>query len=312
MIKILNGEDNFRRQLALDLLRAKLVDPAWESMNLVQLDKPSITEVIEAANMPAFGLCERLVVANDAEFLTKKQEEDDVSRLLEGLGDLPEGVTLVFNSSKILGTLKLVKQLKKIAELEDFKEFSPWDTKQAASWLQALAKEKKISVDFQVLEFMVEYLGSDSSKLYTELNRVSLRVAGEKVTEDLIKRECKAKHDVFKFAEELAKNNKESARFELEKIIRNGEANIGFLMGLQTNLSRYLKLKLMAKTRMSRDEQAKKLGVTSGRLYFLEKSVSGMQLPKLEMINDNLAKIEAQVKRGQRSVDFALRLLVQT
>lgn len=316
MIYLFHGEDNFRREQAVSQLETDLVDPDWRSTNFVQLTNPSISDFSDTVAACPFGMGERLVIIKEAKFLTNKSDDQDIQAILAALGELPERVSVVLNSTKILGTLKLVKEIKKIAEVEEFKAFQPWDTKPVAAWLSKIAKAKKISIDNNAIEFLVDYIGTDTSKLYSELERLDLLLAkkdsssNKKISPELIQRECKAKHDIFRFAEELAKGNKEVSRNELKKIIDNDDVNIGFLAGLQTNLSRYLKLKLLQRERISQDEQAKQLSVSSGRLFYLKKSVDQMQVDHLLYLNDELSKIELQVKQGKSSLDFALRVLV--
>ena len=308
MIYLFHGDDRFRRDRAVLALKKELVDPAWETTNLVEIENPSAQAFEELVSSPPFGMGERLVIISNPKFLVNKGDEKDVERILSALDNLPDNVTVLFSADKIMGTIKLVKSLKKISELEDFKAFADWDTKPAATWLAKVAKEKDLKVNSSDLEIMVEYLGADSSKLYNELIRLS--TLSKTISKDLIQKECRAKSDVFKFAQALAVGERSVAQMELNKLIRSGEANIGFLIGLQTNVGRYLKLKLLTKSRLSQDEQAKKLSVTSGRLYYLKKEVERMDLPRLEKICSSLTDIERKIKTGKRSIDTALKLLL--
>lgn len=328
MIYLLYGEDQFRRQLKLSELKHELLEPGFESMNLAELSNPSITEVYEASNTSPFGLGEKLIIINDPKFLENKQDDKDVKSLLEGIKELPDQVTLVFNAKKALGTLKLVKEIKKLAGVtEEYKIFNPWETKQAAAWLMDISKnlnsynhiengsteEKEIkakstSINIETAEFLADYLGTDSSALFNELNR--LATLSEKITVDLIKQECRPKHDIFKFAKELSSGNRSKANLELNKIIKSKEVNIGLLAALQTTVSRYLKLKLLEQTRLSKDEQAKVLAVSPGRLYYMKQEVGPMKVSTLEKLNNKLAETERKVKQGRVDLETALKLTV--
>lgn len=326
MIYLLYGEDQFRRQLKLSGLKHELLEPGFESMNLVELSNPSILEVYEASNTSPFGLGEKLIIINDPKFLETKQDDKDVKSLLEGIKELPDRVTLIFNAKKALGTLKLVKEIKKLAdETEEYKVFNPWETKQAAAWVIDISKnldsynhiengeegeqkKNKTSINMETAEFLADYLGTDSSTLFNELSRLSTH--SEKISIDLIKQECRPKHDIFKFAKELSSGNSSKANLELNKIIKSKEVNIGLLAALQTTVSRYLKLKLLEQSRLSKDEQAKVLAVSPGRLYYMKQEVGPMKVSTLEKLNNKLAETERKVKQGKVDLETALKLTI--
>lgn len=313
MIYLLHGEDGFRRELKIAQLRKELVDPSWESTNLIELNNPSVVEFCDNAATCPFGFGERLVIINDAKFLTKKEEEETVSSILETLDNLPDRVTVIFNSKKILGTVKLVKAIKKISEIIECKEFAPWETKDSANWLIGLSKDLKkegidVQLNYETAEFMVEYLGTESSKLYSEIKR--LATLKPQISIELIQKECKAKYDIFKFARSIAEGNRSIAQEELSKIIENDEAHIGLLSSLQTNIGKYLKSKLILQERKPEAEQAKQLGISPGRLYYLKKEIGSMDFSRLESLNSELTSIERRVKQGKSKVDLSLKLLI--
>lgn len=310
MIYILHGKDSFRKQIRLDELKEKYIEPGMESLSFLVIENPELIDFISAVKTPGFGLGSKLIVVKNFKYLENKSEDKEVEQILNTLQNLPESVVLVFDSDKVTGTIKLVKnikaKLKSIIELEEFTPFTPWDSKSPASWLcKSFGKELKI----QDAEYFVEQIGSDDSgKLYSEMKR--LLTLGKPIDQDLIEKECAGKVDIFKFTRLIAEGKIEAANKELNKIILAKESHLGLLAMMETSISRYLKLKLSQGK--PKDEKAKILGISPGRLYFQEQEVARMQTPYLEKLLDRTIEAERNVKRGRMNINKALKYLVNT
>lgn len=311
MIHLVHGDDTFKADLYVSRLKSKLLEPGFESFNLVELKSPENAELYNATQSPAFGQGAKIVIVRDLKLLEAKAEDEDIKAFIAAIEDLPEDTHVIFKSKKANGTLKSVKALKKVSNLKivESKAFTPWQTKEATEWLLSIASDLKVSIKRNDAEFLVEYLGAEeSSKLYSELKR--LNTLDDNITHELIEKECIPKHDIFKFSKDFASGNKSSAQSELKKLLKSGDFNIGTLAAISTNVSRYLKLKLLEKSRISQDEQAKLLSVSSGRLYHMKKEVAPMELEFLEQINHGIYQAEHKVKTGKMTLDRALKLLV--
>ena len=281
-----------------------------ESLCFQNLETPELIDFISTVKTPGFGIGSKLILIKNFKFLESKSEDKEVEQILETLGNLPESVILVFDSDKVTGTIKLVKnikaKLKSIIELEEFNPFTPWDSKSPAAWL---CKSFNKEITMQNAEFFVEQIGAeDSGKLHSEMKR--LVTLGKPLTEELIEKECAGKLDIFKFTRLIAEGKLKEANHELNKIILAKEAHLGLLAMMETSISRYLKLKLSQGK--SKDEKAKILGISPGRLYYQEQEVSKMQIPYLEKLLNKTLNAERDVKRGRMTINKALKYLVNS
>ncbi len=291
-----------------------------EGFNFNQATNPALMDFLNLIQTPAWGTSHKLILIQDFKFLENKAEDDEVEQIQSALAASPENVIVVFDSDKISGTIKLIKQIKaklNNVQFEEFKEFSPWDTKQAASWTsdvhaEILGDDKSIPVlRGATAEYFIEHIGAeDSSKIYSELKRLS--TLGKPITEELINEECRSRHDIFKFVKELAYGNTSSANHELEKIILSKEAHLGLVAIMETTLSRYLKFKLSEQERYSQDEQASLLGISPGRLYYQKQECARMNISHLEKLLEQTLDTERKVKTGKMPLERALRVMVNT
>ena len=277
---------------------------------MVTTNNPEIKDFISIVQTPAWGLSTKVIIIKDFKPLENKSDDKDVAAIQQVMSTLPESVVLIFDSSKLTGTIKLVKSMKKNSniEFEEFKEFSPWDTKAPAAWLM---KMSEVDLAMPVAEHMVEHIGAeDSSLLYSELKR--LQLLGKPITEDLIDQECKGKHDIFKFIKDLASGDVARANHELEKLIKEKEVHLGLLAAMSTMLTKYLKLKLSEQERIPKDEQAKLLGISPGRLYYQKQEVARMNTAHLENLLAKTLEAETKTKKGIMPLEKSLRLLVNS
>lgn len=310
MIIILHGKDSFRKQLRLDKLKTQYLEPGAEALNYAHAVNPELQDFMRLVQTPAWGLSTKVIVIKDFIALENKSEDKEVEQITQVLSNLPESVLLIFDSDKVSGTIKLVKGLKRNPEIqfEEFKEFSPWDIKAPATWLVKLSEN---SINMELAEHLVEHIGpEDSSQLYSELRR--LQTLGHEITSDLINKECKGKHDIFKFIKELAAGKTVNANRELEKLIKEKEVHLGLVAAMSTMLSKYLKLKLSEQERMNKDDQAKLLGVSPGRLYHQKQEVASMSIARLESLLTKTLKVENETKKGIMPLEKSLRILVNS
>ncbi len=311
-IYILSGKDQFRRKQKLNQLKKEFLSPGMEALCFASLKDPSLPDFQAAVQSPGFAMGSKVVVVEDMSLLENKSTDKEVAMVLACLENLPDNVILIFNSEKVSGTIKLVKSIKKQfkdkLEHIEFKAFNSWETKQAAHWLMSLGLSE---LDLGVAEYLAEHIGcEESGKLYSELERLSL--LNKKITPDLIKQECKARHDVFKFISKLANGSKAAANSELEKLIAEKELHLGTMAVLQSSLSKFLKLKHAQTQGLSQNQQAEIVGITPQRLYYQSKECSSMQLEHLEKLLDCCLEQERNIKTGRLDLESAFRVLINT
>ena len=333
MIYFLSGKDSFRKQLRIEELKKQYIEPGMESLsiNLIngkgyealetviedgeEVTKPvfnnfQLSDFVSDLKTPGFGFGNKLIIIKDFSYLEHKADKDsEVDVILDTLAGLPENTVLIFDSEKISGTIKLVKniktQLKTIVKFEDFTTFTTWDEEKSHTWLNRILPE----FGLENSQYLVEQLGAeDTSKLYSEAQR--LLIINKKVSKEIIDRECEIKTDNFKLVKLIAQNKIAEANQELKRILLKREAHLGLIAMMETMLTNYLKLKLLQGK--SKDQKAKALGVSPGRIYFMEQDLIKMQASHLEKLLNKILKTEQDIKYGRKQLEPALRYLVNS
>jgi len=166
----------------------------------------------------------------------EEQEEDDApatdpaEELLAYLKDPNPTTTLALVADKLDGRARITKALKKHAHCLECKPVGRGD---AITWCETMARESKIRLGRGVANLLVELLGTDLSRLETEVQRLALEVEeGDTValaTAEAVS--AAALPDTWAFVGHLAARDRAKALTTLHNLIASGEVPIR-LVGL--------------------------------------------------------------------------------
>jgi DNA polymerase-3 subunit delta len=174
------GDDEASRNRAVETLVDRLLDPAWASINLSRLDGHDSAQAgraLEEARTPPFGGGARLVVLQRSPFCGQCPAE--LAPMLEAsLPLIPAQCHLVLVSgSKPDARLKTTKALRKVAEEHSFQLPAIWDGEGLIELVARTARELGLQLEPAAAEALAEAIGSDSARLASELEKLSLFAA---------------------------------------------------------------------------------------------------------------------------------------
>ena len=181
------GDDEAARTRAIEALIDKLVDPAWGSINLSRLDGTDASQASQAlseARTPPFGSGARVVILQRSPFCN--QCPADLAEQLEAsLELLPEGCHLLLvNPAKPDARLRTTKALQKLVKAGQAFEASfalpaIWDGAGQVELVQRTAQALGLKLEPAGAEALAAAIGSDSARLASELEKLSLYAASD-------------------------------------------------------------------------------------------------------------------------------------
>jgi len=323
MIIVLSGDDEFRKQRRITQLVAN------SSQVLVNLENPSIEELIRnLEGGPSLFNFNKISSQSKAfiikEFQALKQKDDSENKTQEAkllelcLASLAKNQEnfIIFNNSSVKGTLKFVKELKKLKDCkqEEFNKFNSWDHSPCLAYLQSLLKEEPgIQISKSDLEKFIHYRGPENlSEIYRELETLSKSFSN--IDFNLLQRHYLPKYDVFEFAKSLVLNKKEEALKELRKIKQSPEekSNLGLLSLVNKQIELYLSIKTFNKYKFNNDQIAEKLGMKSGRVYHLQQESKELNISRLEHLSKLVLNYEERIKKGELKLLDAMDLILHS
>ena len=180
-IHLLWGDDEAARNRAVEALVEKLIDPAWASINLSRLDGNDAAQAaraLEEARTPPFGAGARVVVLQRSPFCSACPAE--LASQLEA--SLPliaaAGHLLLCSPSKPDARLRTTKAIRKVAEEQSFLLPAIWDGEGLVALVGRTAAELGLQLDDEAAEALADAIGSDSTRLASELEKLALYSQG--------------------------------------------------------------------------------------------------------------------------------------
>jgi len=176
------GDDEAARNRAVEALIDKQVDPAWASINLSRLDgsDPSqAAQALEEARTPPFGAGARVVVVQRSPFCNQCPAE--LAAQLEANLELISGNChlLLINPAKPDARLRTTKALQQRiksggASEQSFALPPIWDGAGQVELVVRTARAMGLQLEPAAAEALAEAIGSDSARLASELEKLSL------------------------------------------------------------------------------------------------------------------------------------------
>ena len=225
-IYLLWGEDDFRLEKELFSLRKKILPDEISPLNYRKLDNPNnqiLLENIQTTGM-MFGNLLIEVHSNKLFLRTspdKKENENEnkkefILKLLDVLEFLPPSVHVIFvckipknTGKKIDGASKIIKEMKKFAQIQEFQPFKPWEDKKIIEWIINTAKEKNLIIKPDAANQLFQDVGSELRQLDNELNKLELVIyPNNTITKEIVKKLCLSHENIFMFTDTWLEGNK--------------------------------------------------------------------------------------------------------
>jgi hypothetical protein len=330
MLILLSGDDEFKKQIQLE----ELIYGFCSDLNkLKAIENPSFSELINFLNSPQslFSFNNEtnkkaylikgfypLKQKGDGDEKSEKNKVDEklIEFCLKIIKDTQQESLVIFANDSIKGTLKFVKELKKIDNCNhlDLNKFKSWDLDPCLIYIKKLLKTRpEIKILDKDLEQFVKYLGAENvSEIFQALETLSQSF--DKIDFNLLKKYSLPKYDLFSFADFLVLDKKIEAIQELRKIKSDPEQknNLGLIGLLHNQLNLYQSIKLLEIDKFNNDQIAEKLGIKSGRVYHLKLNSKNIKLTRLEKLSEQLFKYEKKIKTGELKLLEALSLLIHS
>lgn len=309
MLYFFFGQEEFNIEIELVKLKSKIVEKAFVSTNYKVLNNPLPNDLIELLRTPPLMFGKVLAIVNcEKYFLDAAKgkvnfEDKDLKVLEEALQDVPESMNVVFvckmergTTKKIDTRRKIYKILAKYAPPQEFPEFKSYQ-KEYASWIQKTLKSKDLMISSDIVNFLIERLGTNLRLVDTELEKLKLLIYPEKnVKKEDIKNICSQTEDIFLMTDYILMGRLDLAMNEYRKLCAE-KHYLEILAVLQTSFGRLIAMKADSE-RMSVFEISTKVHLPEFIVKKQLQKMSNVSLDKLIKIRGNLLLAETRIKTG--------------
>jgi DNA polymerase III subunit delta len=298
------GDDEAARNRAVETLVGQLVDPAWASINLSRLDGSDTAEAaraLEESRTPPFVGGARMVVLQRSPFCSQCPAEL-AARLEATLELIPENAHLLLvSAARPDARLRTTKALKKVAVERSFPLPAVWDGAGLLELVARTARELQLPLQPAAVEALAEAIGSDSTRLASELEKLSLYVGEGPITAAAVHALVEG-HATSSLAvgDALLAGRAADAIALVDALLAANEPALRLVASLSSQIRGWLWVALLEAT----GEQdvgviAKAAGIGNPkRIYVMRKQIRARTPAQMLALLGRLLEVEAALKQG--------------
>ena len=334
-IYLIWGDDYEASQREIEEIIQTFIDPVWKSFNLSQLDgndpKQNIRALEEVQSAP-LGNGGRVVLVRRSPFCNGCSVEL-ANKLEQTIKLIPDTTYLILNNSnkpdKRLKTTKLIQKSIKANRLSKEKSFNlplPWDLNGQRNLVKSIAARLNLKINGETIDLIIESIGSDSTLINTELQKLSLlsqsknqtlnKSESHEITKELV-RKLIPNHstNAIEIANYLVEGEMTIALTKIKSLLENGEPALRLISTLTGQSRGWIWVNLLdSEGNKDIKEIAKLAGISNPkRIFVIRKQIQGKQFGNLLRLMKNLLKIESSIKSGTNPMDsFKDNLLTES
>lgn len=312
------GEEQFLIESVVNQVSKRVDQDHQTDDALVQydLEEVSIDDVVMEAETYPFFADHKLVVANQAYFLTAKQSkaqvEHDLNRLLDYIADPVDFSTLIIIApyEKLDERKKATKQLKKQAMLINCQKVKMWEIDK---WVAHLAKQYQIYLDKPAEQLLINETGAHLGLLEKEIEKLALYVGENgkvtaEVAQDLVSRQGQATG--LNLVDMVISKNLTGAIKIYRDLMKLNEEPIALIGLLASQLRTIYQVKVLARKGYAQQQMARELRVHP---YVVKMSIEREKRFSLEMLYRYLEacnEADKAIKQGKMEKELAFEFLL--
>ena len=310
------GDDEAARNRAVDALIQQVCDPSWQSINLTRLDgndQGQAAQALAEARTPPLGAGDRVVLLQRSPFCNQCPA-DLASQLEANLGQIPDHCHLVLvNGAKPDARLRTTKALKGVAEERSFNLPAVWDGAGQVELVGRTAQDMGLAIEPAAAEALAEAIGSDSARLASELEKLSLYAGtgkaggpGAPITAAAVAA-LVGSHATssLQVGDALLAGQSAEAIALVEQLLEVNEPALRIVAALSSQIRGWLWVSLLdAQGEQDVAVIAKAAGIGNPkRIYVMRKQIRGRPPGRFLRLLGQLLEVEAALKRGSEPGD---------
>jgi DNA polymerase-3 subunit delta len=309
------GDDEAARTRAVEALIAERTDPAWQSINLSRLDGSDAVQAgqaLEEARTPPFGGGDRVVLLQRSPFCSQCPTE--LAQQLEAnLELIPDNCHLLLVSpGKPDARLRTTKALQKLVKAGDATEKSftlpaIWDGAGQVELVQRTALDLRLKLEPAAAEALSDAIGSDSARLASELEKLSLYVgSGQAITAAAVAALVGSQAtNALQVGDALLAGRPAEAIALVEALLAVNEPALRIVATLSGQIRGWLWVSLLDRQgEQDVNAIAKAAGIGNPkRIYVMRKQIRGREPKRFLQLLSQLLEVESALKRGSDPSD---------
>ncbi|HLR11363.1 MAG TPA: DNA polymerase III subunit delta [Sporosarcina sp.] len=302
-VYLLTGVEHHIFDQTIERLKRAIPDVDDETIIRFDLDQTPLEVVLEEADTLPFLQDQKLIIANDAYFLTgQDRKKTDVEHNVQALEDWLEHpsptATVVFIApyEKLDGRKKITKKIKQYATVI---EANRLEGKDLSVWIQQEAQANGVHITNDTAQKLVQTVGENLLTLATEIQKMATYL-GEPadITDDLIDMMVPRtpEMDVFRLTDAFVANRVSESVAIYHDLLRNGEEPIMLTSLIAGQVRLMIHVQSLSKKGYNQPQIAKTLRVHPYRVKLMLQNRALPNPKRLLHILEELAEIDFKLK----------------
>ena len=280
------------------------------------MEENNVSMAVQDAMTAPFMTDYKVVIIKNPTFLTKEKSSiEHKLNLFEQYLDHPVEETFFIIDATLMDLddkNELVQKLKKKAQISDTKELSEIEIK---GWLKRQCALLDVSIDDSAIELFFNRVGSNMIYAQNELNKVFNYIGDKKniTLKDISLVVSKSiETNVYDLINAIVTKEKNKIVALYQVLIRSGKDPILLFNLISKFMREIYTTSSMLQANYKQADIAQKMGVSTGRAYYLVKDARSFPLKVIEEKIIALGELDYQIKTGQIDKTTGLELFLFT
>ena len=307
-IYLLTGEDEFRKKLALDKLKEKLLGGKEDTFNyeLFFGKDSNVDEIIRSLETLPLTSTRKLVALKDPELL----EGQDKHKLLAYLKKFKSAKTILV----LVSTNPDADFTKPISKYSNLFDFSKLKTPELSSLIIKEFNARKKNIRYPAAQLICDAAGGDMGRITCMIEQLSVFAMGkDEITDEMIEQFTPGEFSetsTFKLLDSISDKNTEGSVKILKQLLRSESSPSQIVGLLGWHIARVITVKRLLIRKVSKPEMASFFSIGN---YILDRLISQAQNFTLAQLRAQLKALldtDLKIKRSSLKSDFLLEMLV--
>ncbi|SDX67553.1 MULTISPECIES: DNA polymerase III subunit delta [Salimicrobium] len=316
-IYVLYGEERYLiEQEKEKIVRAETTKEEREfNYSTFNLEDTPVEEVVaDAETLPFLG-DRKLIVAENPVFLLakppKSEVEHDINRLLTYINDPAPYTTLVLIApyEKVDERKKVMKELKKKAEVKSFSAIKEWNMEE---WVDKLAVELNLDLASGVKELVIQSAGTNLMVMRSELEKLGLYADNNYISTDIAEELLSSSLDTsgLKLVDAVINKDLGKAVSIYKELLRMNEEPIALVALLASQFRMIAQVKILKQKGYTENHMKSYIKAHPYVLKLAGQREKNFTQEKLDHILLTLARTDEYMKTGQMEKELAFEMML--
>ena len=314
-IQTIWGNDTKSCENEIEKIINSNISKEWETVNLSKLDgndEDQVFKALEEIQNAPFGDGSRIILLKNNPIFNVKNDKF-TAKFKFSAQNIPDSNYLILfcvhKPDSRMKTTKLLKELIKVNKAFESSYNLPdmWDFESQIKHVEEISKNLNINLDKNAAQAIIESIGTESTRLNSELKKALLYLTAKNKTlltvKDIEFIFFEQQSNIFKIIDSLIAKNISQSLNEINILINQGEPPLKLLAGLTSQI-RIHTIVLLLSDEYDSSKISQIAGISNPkRIFFIRKKVKNCDPKFLINLMIKLLDIELFLKRGNNPIN---------